>query len=63
MTERLRVIGVNGTVDHYVKEELPGGVVSTLCGALLRGNPPQQLKPIFRICRGCAQALLAQNCP
>jgi len=41
---------------HYVKEELPGGVVSTLCGALLRGNPPQQPKPVFRTCRGCAQA-------
>jgi len=57
MTEPLRVIGLNGTVDHYVKEELPGGVVSTLCGAFLRGNPPQQPKPIFRTCRACAQAL------
>jgi len=57
MTEPLRVIGLNGTVDHYVKEELPGGVVITFCGAFLRGRPPQQAKRIFRTCRGCAEAL------
>jgi hypothetical protein len=49
----LLVIGLNGTVDHLVRDELPGGVVTTLCGAILRGSPPIQPKPVFRTCKGC----------
>jgi len=49
----LRVISLNGRVDHLVREELPCGVITTLCGAILRGNLPMQPKPVFRTCKGC----------